>query len=208
MKSVTSALVLTAVLGLGSTPATAGSFKAGTITFGLGLGLVDPKSDNGTLPGVGQLDIGSSTRPTITGEYFIRDNLGIELLGALPFKHSISIAGLGEVGSTKQLPPVISLQYHVPTAGAVTPFFGAGLNYTWFFDEKATGALAGSQLKLSNSFGVALHAGVDLQVSPKGWLRADVRWADIKTDVKVNGTKLGTAKVNPMVFGISYVMRF
>lgn len=207
MKTMTSALIVAAALGTCAAPAMADGIKAGTLTFGIGLANVNPKSDNGTLAG-GTVDVDGSTRPTVTGEYFIRDNLGIELLGALPFKHSISISGLGEVGTTMQLPPVISVQYHIPTGGKLTPFVGAGLNYTIFFDEKTKGALTGASLKLSNSVGIALHAGVDFQVGAKGWLRADLRWAEIKTDVKVNGTKLGSVTINPLVAGVSYVMKF
>lgn len=203
MKTALSALSIIAALGL-ALPATAGSFKAGTITLGFGLANVNPQSDNGTVVAAGKLDIGSATRPTITAEYFIRDNLGIELLGALPFKHSIDSSGVGHVGSTMQLPPVVSIQYHFPTEGAITPFLGAGLNYTWFFNEKS----ALGSLKLGNSFGLALHAGADFQIGPKSYLRADVRWANIESKVSLNGTYLGKAKVNPTVLGLSYVMQF
>ena len=56
--------------------------------------------------------MGSNTRPTITGEYFLKDNLGIEVLAALPFQHDINVVGVGKVGSTKHLPPTVSLQYY------------------------------------------------------------------------------------------------
>ena len=36
----------------------------------------------------------------------------------------------------------------------------------------------------------------------------DVRWADIDTEVKVDGAKLGTANIDPLVYGVSYVMQF
>ena len=77
----------------------------GDFTLGFGIASVMPKSDNGILAG-GQADIGNDVRPTITAEYFIRDNLGIELLAATPFEHSINIAGIGAAGTTsRQTPP-------------------------------------------------------------------------------------------------------
>ncbi len=181
----------------------------GDWTIGAGVHQVAPKSDNGSLAG-GTLavDVGNDVKPTITGEYFIADNLGIEVLAALPFKHDINIAGLGRVGSTKHLPPVVSLQYHFNSAGKVSPFIGAGLNYTTFFSESTGGALAGSKLKLDDSFGLAAHVGLDFNISPKAAIRVDARWADIDTDVRLDGAKLGTVNIDPLVYGASYVVRF
>ena len=203
-KSILS-LALLAATAMTAAPALAQ--QAGDITLGFGLHNVIPKSDNGTLP-PGQVDIGNSARPTFTAEYFVRDNLGIELLAALPFKHTVNIVGIGEVGTVKHLPPVISLQYHFPTGTNVTPFVGAGLNYTAFFSEKATGPLAGSTLSLDDSWGLALHAGLDYKVSEHGSLRADVRWIDINSDVKLNGTKIGKVEIDPVVVGVAYIYKF
>ena len=46
---------------------------------------------------------------------------------------SISTAVTGE---TKHLPPTLSLQYYFTNKSRITPFVGAGINYTYFFDEK------------------------------------------------------------------------
>lgn len=199
--------LLAASLAAVATPAFAQS--AGDWTLGLGLHQVDPKSDNGALAG-GTLPLGidSDAKPSITFEYFVRDNLGIEVLGALPFQHDIAVKGVGKVGDTKHLPPTITLQYHFNSAGKVSPLLGVGVNYTTFFSEGTTGALAGSKLKLDDSFGLAAHAGLDFKVSDKASVRVDVRWADIDTEVKVDGVKLGTANIDPLVYGASYVMKF
>lgn len=204
MKYAVAALTAAALVAVASPVA---AQQKGTLTLGVGVGLVAPKSDNGTLAG-GTVDVGNSVRPTITLEYFLRDNLGVELLGATPFKHTIAISGLGDVGTTKQLPPVISVNWHFPTGGAMTPFVGVGLNYTFFFSEKTSGALAGNTLDLKNTLGVALHAGVDVKLSERGALRADLRWVDIRPDVYLNGSKIGKVNVSPLVAGISYVHRF
>lgn len=190
-----------------TTPALAQS--KGDWTLGVGVHQVDPKSDNGALAG-GTLavDVGSDAKPTITGEYFIADNLGIEVLAALPFKHDINIAGLGQVGTTKHLPPVVSIQYHFNGKGKVSPFVGAGVNYTMFFSEDTSGALQGSKLKLGDSWGLAAHAGVDIAVAKNGALRVDARWIDIDSSVKLDGQKIGTVNIDPLVYGLAYVHRF
>ncbi len=198
---------LAAAVAAVATPALAQS--KGDWTVGVGVHQVAPKSDNGKLAG-GTLavDVDSDVKPTITGEYFIADNLGIEVLAALPFKHDINIDGLGRVGSTKHLPPVVSIQYHFNSKGKVSPFLGAGINYTTFFSEDTTGALAGSKLKLEDSWGLAAHAGLDFKVADKSSIRVDLRWIDIDSKVKLDGEKLGTVNIDPLVYGVAYVHRF
>jgi outer membrane protein len=205
-------LALAAILALAATPAFAQS--AGTWTLGIGAHNVAPKSDNGTLTatplGDLSMDVGSNARPTITGEYFLKDNLGLEVLAALPFQHDISVDGVGQVGSTKHLPPTVSLQYHFGQ-GKVKPFLGVGLNYTRFFSTKTEGAIAGTDLELSDSWGLAGHVGIDFQVNEKAAIRIDYRMIDIDTDVKLNGADLGTrntVNIDPSVYGIAYVFRF
>lgn len=198
---------LAAAVSLAAAPAMAQS--KGDWTVSAGVHQVAPKSNNGSLAGgTLKVDVDSDIKPTITGEYFIADNLGIEVLAALPFKHDISINGLGRVGSTKHLPPVVTLQYHFNSKGKVSPFVGAGLNYTTFFSEDTTGALAGSKLKLEDSWGLAAHAGVDFAIGEKGALRVDMRWIDIDSKVKLDGEKIGTVNIDPLAYGVSYVFKF
>lgn len=205
MKSRTTLIALAALLGGFSAPALAQS--AADWTIGLGAHQVDPKSGNGSLvDGTLDLSVEADARPTITAEYFIRDNLGIEVLAALPFEHDISIDGLGTVGSTRHLPPVVSLQYHFGS-DRVRPFVGAGVNYTHFFEEEASGALAGNRLELDGSWGLAAHAGIDFKVGGNGAIRLDARWIDIDSDVELNGAAIGTANIDPMVYGLAYVFQ-
>ena len=198
---------LAAALSLAAAPAMAQS--KGDWTVSAGVHQVAPKSNNGWLAGhTLKVDVDNDVKPTITGEYFIADNLGIEVLAALPFKHDININGLGRVGSTKQLPPVVTLQYHFNSKGKVSPFVGAGLNYTTFFSEDTTGALAASKLKLQDSWGLAAHAGIDFAIGEKGALRVDMRWIDIDSKVKLDGEKIGTVNIDPLAYGVSYVFKF
>lgn len=199
MKKILISLLLSASL---AAPAVAQ--EAGTLTLGLGVGHVNPKSSNGELSGM-QSHIGSNARPIVTLEYFIRDNIGIELLAATPFKHSISLDGQGEIGETKHLPPTVSVNWHMPTQTEWTPFVGLGINYTKFFEERTT--LPG-ELKIKESFGLAATLGVDYALNDASAVRADVRYIDIDSDVFLGGSKIGKANVDPIVTSLSYVMKF
>lgn len=203
MKHLTA--IALAALVAGGAPALAQD--RGDITFGVGLAGVIPESGNGVLAGPTPIDVQNGYSLQLTGEYFIADKVGIELLAAWPFAHDIDSGG-AKIGEVKHLPPTLSLQYHFTNSTKVTPFIGAGINYTTFTEDKAVGPLAGNSLDLDDSWGLALHAGLDYKVSDKGALRTDVRWINIESDVKLNGVDIGKAKINPWVFGISYVHTF
>lgn len=194
-------LALTAALALLSAPVLAQS--QGDWTIGVGVGNVNPKSDNGTLAGLGA-DIDDDTSFIFTAEYFVRDNVGIELLAATPFEHDVSLDGVGGIGSTKHLPPTLSVNYHFPTQSAWKPFVGIGVNYTDFFEEKSSLG----KLELDSSWGASVQAGLDYQISDRGTVRLNVRWFDIDTDAKLDGADIGTANIDPILIGVSYVHRF
>lgn len=169
-----------------------------------GVGMVDPKSDNGT---VASVDSGTSL--IITGEYMLSDNLGVEVLASWPFTHDIKLAADGtKVGETKHLPPTFSLKYHFMPAEAFKPYLGLGLNYTTFFDESTTGPLAGTSLKLDDSFGVAAQAGFDYAFSDNMMLNIEARWINIETDASIDGVFLETVEIDPLVWGISLGWKF
>ncbi|WP_426661885.1 OmpW/AlkL family protein [Rhodanobacter aciditrophus] len=172
----------------------------------IGAHVVDPKSDNGQLAGM-RASIGSDTRPTVSLEYLFTPSWGVDVLAALPFDHDIRLDGQ-KAATTRQLPPTVGVNYHFMPDAAVSPFVGAGVNYTRFFSTRGTGPLTSSAVRIDNSWGPAAHAGVDVSIAPQWIFTADVRWIGIEGDVHVNGTKVGTAKVNPWVYGVSVGYRF
>ena len=204
MKHIT-ALTLAALMGTIAAPALAQ--EKGDMLLGLGLGWIEP-SDGTNFPGVGKIDADGALSPTITFEYFIADRVGIELLASWPFKHDLNLDG-NEIGETRHLPPTLSLQYYFTNKSSITPFVGAGINYTYFFDEDTSGALAANSLDLDDSWGLALHAGADFALSDKSALRADVRYIDIETDANVSGVgELDSVEIDPWVFNVAYMLRF
>jgi outer membrane protein len=174
----------------------------------VGVHTVDPKSDNGTLAnGAFKVDVGNDTQPTITAEYMFTPNLGFEVLASTPFKHTVRLNGV-KSATFKHLPPTFSLQYHFNPDGGVSPFIGAGVNYTYVFNEHTTGPLAGTRLSVNDSFNVAAHAGVDFRINPKWLFTVDARWIKLDAKAKVNGVDVGTVKVDPLVYGVAVGYRF
>lgn len=193
-------LLLATTLAVASGPALAQS--QGDFLLGLGVTGVLPKSDNGTLPGAGnaKLDIENGYAASITAEYFVRDNVGIELLASTLFKHDYKLNGT-KAGDFKLLPPTLSANYHFDTGSAWKPYVGAGVTYAYVRDESGPATV-------DNAWGFGVQAGFDYAVSNSGFVRLNARYINVKNDVKVGGTKIGEAEVNPFVLTAAYVFKF
>ncbi len=196
------------------TMTTAIAVPAGTWSVAAGAHYVDPKSDNGNVTVGGDkfsVDVDGDVRPTVSGEYFIANNVGIELLAAIPFHHDFTLTnadGVKVSGKTQHLPPTLSLQYHFDGYNMpmnVKPFVGVGVNYTTFFKERVA---TGGDLDLDDSVGVAGHIGLDIPFAPTESFRIDARYMDIKTDATLDGNDIGEIDISPWVYGVAFVKQF
>lgn len=179
--------------------------EAGDILLKVGVTHIEPKSNNGTVAnGAVKLDIDGSTRPSFTLTYMATPNIGIELLAAVPFKHTINAKGIGEIGSTKHLPPTLSVQWHFLPESTFQPYVGVGLNYTTFFSTKSSLG----DLSLGDSWGVAAQVGMDVKLNERWFLNADLRYIDISSTVHLNGSNIGKARIDPWVATIGVGYRF
>ena len=148
------------------------------------------------------LSINDKWIPEVDVTYFFNKNIAAELILTVPQRHTLSAGGTA-IGSLKHLPPSLLLQYHFDAPG-FKPYVGAGINYTRF---SAVRLPAGVDID-RNSFGGALQLGVDFPVAKNVVLNLDVKKVYIKTDVSAAGNKIGTFKVDPVLFGIGLGWRF
>ena len=180
--------------------------NAGDLLMRAGVHNVDPKSSNDL-----GLDVGSNATLSVGATWFLTQNVAVDLLGALPFKHDVDVAGT-TIATTKQLPPTLSVQYHFNPGGVFDPFVGAGVNVTLFFNEELTSAgksaLEVNSISASTSIGPALQLGGDIAIGKDWVLGLDVRWAKIGTDIKLDGAKLGKLDLDPLVYGVTIGRRF
>ncbi|MCE4354685.1 OmpW/AlkL family protein [Xanthomonas hortorum] len=196
---------LAIALAASATPALAQS--AGHWTTGYGAGYVSPKSDSGTFGGT-RAEIKGAPALSFTYEYFIRNNLGIEVHAAVAGKHDLELDGIGKVGSYWSVPPSVLLQYHINGYGTVSPFVGVGINYTTFLGEDVDDAFGNGDLSFDDSVGATAHVGVDFIFNERSGLRVDARWAGSQSNVDFNGARLGKAKIDPLTYGVSYLVYF
>ncbi|WP_374378580.1 OmpW/AlkL family protein [Pseudomonas fluvialis] len=194
-------LLATSILAIALTAPLAHAYKAGDIIVRAGAVTVDPhesSSDiwvgalNTNVPGT-KATLDSNTQLGLTGTYMITDKVGIELLAATPFSHSVGVKGMpgpfaglnGKLADIKHLPPTLSAVYYpLDSSSAFQPYVGLGLNYTWFFDTELTSAAEGkgfSGFDLDDSWGLAGQVGMDYMLTDNLLFNAHVRYIDIET---------------------------
>jgi len=197
-------LALCAVTLLGAVVAnTSMAMDQGDWLIRLGATSVEPKSTNSPL-----VSVDSAASLTVNFTYMMTENWGVEVLGAYPFEHDINLVDGTEVGSTKHLPPTVSLQYHFLPKSVFQPYIGAGINYTTFFDEELHGPLEGSHLNLDDSWGWAGELGADFMLGDSWFLNVSIRYLDIQTDATIDGAPRGEVAIDPWVYGGHVGFRF
>lgn len=163
------------------------------------------KSDpiGGTGP-ANQVSVSSKTIPEIDISYFFTPNLAAELVLTVPQRHDVSLSG-APIGSFKHLPPSLLLQYHFAPDANLRPYVGAGVNVTRISSVKLLGGAGDLE---TSSIGPVLQAGVDLRLTRNWSLNFDVKKIRIRSDVEVNGSKVTSLKVDPLLFGVGLGYRF
>ncbi|MBJ7552930.1 OmpW family outer membrane protein [Marinomonas spartinae] len=181
--------------------------QAGDFFVRGGVATVMPNESSDDVAGTNQeLKISNDTQLAATLTYMITDNIGTELLLATPFKHDVSVSGLGKVAEVSELPPSLMAQYYFGKSNSdIRPYLGVGLNHTVFFDAKGKGALAGKNVSVDGTWGVAAQAGVDMKINDKLFANASVWYMNIDTDVHIPNQTIST-KVNPLavMVGVGY----
>jgi outer membrane protein len=150
--------------------------------------------------------INSKWLPDIDAEYFFAPHWSTELVLTYPQKQTVTLGGT-DIGTFKHLPPVLTAKYNFNPSGLFRPYVGLGVNLTLFSNENI--AVGGNPLTLSSSsFGPAAQAGFDYKLAEHWFLNADVKWVQLRTDVKLNGAKILEARVDPLLYGIGIGYRF
>lgn len=196
--------------------------RAGDVLVRLRTIVVAPnEKSNGVKPAfpAEKVSLDNAVMPEIDATYMVTDNIGFELIASTTKHDFAGVTGttgsIGKLGSTWVLPPTLTAQYHFNSRGKIRPYVGAGVNYTIFWDEKASSGLQGAvgktRVRMSDSFGWAAQAGVDVDLTRKVFLNLDVKYIDIATDARLDTVALGTqrthVKVNPLVFGVGLGVR-
>jgi outer membrane protein len=218
-KSMTGLLAAAITAGMfGMNPAAA--YEAGDFIARAGAAGVYPTGESDSVrlksggTNLGKVEADSAWSLGISFTYMATDNIGVGLLGAWPFEHDIkgsdgALDGAGDVAETKHLPPTLTAQYHFDLANKkVHPFVGAGINYTYFFDEEGKGILEKADVDLDNSWGWALEAGLDYELDNNWLIGAQVFYISIETEAEIDGLRKFDTEIDPWVYMVSVGRKF
>lgn len=182
------------------------------------IGVIPQNLSSSVTPVGGHVDTTSAVVPEVDFSYFFTDHIAAELIAATTNNTvtATKIPALGgsslQAGRTWVLPPTVTVQYHFFPHSAISPYVGAGLNYTIFYDTEAPGS--GSPVyhwRLENNWGEALQVGVDWNVTGNWYLNFDVKQLFINTKAKLT-TALGQVKaktsLDPTIVGLGIGYRF
>lgn len=148
--------------------------------------------------------------PTLGVTYHITDNIGVEAWASDRIGHRVNGAG-GKLGSVDAQPYSLSGQYRFGTAdNTVRPFVGLGYHETNYSREtaQAGAALDGQRIGVETAKGAVGTVGVDINISPTWFARADARYFQGDSDIKLDGAKAGEAELDPVMLGVGIGARF
>ena len=215
--SIASALVATAALcGAGAAQAQV----AGDVLVKLGWNKIMPKvkSDDLSAPSLpgSKIDIKSASALFFTATYMITDDISVEALGGLPYKHDIvgagAVAGVGKIGSVHQISPTVLLQYRFLAADApLRPYIGAGPTFAKFYGTKGSAALTavtnpgGPPTIIGNDteWGGTVEVGANYKIDKHWFIDAAVLKTFISTKATLSTGQSTSVKLNPIAINAS-----
>lgn len=226
--------IATAIFVSLMTPVHALAHEKGDLIVRVGVANVSPTKDTSAdiivtvppLPNSNVSRLSSSTRPAASVSYMLSNHIGIEAILAWPFEVEAQLAGgvplatgSPDIGSSKYLPEVFSLQYYpMAPESRFQPYAGIGLNYTLFFDGEASQALnnsaaGASSVDVEDSVGLALQIGADYMLDDKWLINGALWYIDAKTDAVVSTTNIGNIdipeiEINPIVVALTVGRKF
>ena len=202
------ATTLAATTLAGNALAQANTVKAGVIYY-------QTHAKTSGITGIGapvgaDAKVGNASTVLLSYERGLAPNIGVELVLGWPptiKAHGAgSVSFLGEVLTAKTIAPTVMVNYHFGDRAAKwRPYLGLGINYTYFADARTP---YGWDVKLSDSWGLAAQAGIDVAIDKQWGLFASIAKVQVKTNLVAIGATVLQTTINfrPITYaaGVSY----
>jgi outer membrane protein len=185
--------------------------KAGTFMVRLrAIGVLPENIGSSTSIG-GHVGTTNTVTPEIDFSYFLTDHLALELIAATS-QHTVTAndTALGhvDVGKVWVLPPTLTLQYHFMPHERFSPYVGAGINATFFYNSRPAGG-AVTSVGYSNAVGGVIEAGFDYNLTGHWFANFDVKQIFVSTNARIDGGAIrASTGLDPTVVGAGIGYRF
>ena len=205
--------------------ATASAQSAGTWQVKIGANQISPQVTSGDLsapsmPGT-QIDVKAATSLILTGTYMWTDHISFEGYAGLPYKHEVvgagAIAGVGKIGSVRQVSPTLFAQYRfLEPQSPLRPYAGLGLTYAYFYGEEGSGTLtaltnpggAPTRLTVDSAIGLSAQLGATFRINDRWFVDASLVKTWLKTSNSLSTGQTIDTKLDPVSFGLSIGYRY
>jgi outer membrane protein len=167
------------------------------------------------------LEVDSNTIPELDISYYFTKNIAAELILALGTKHDVNTSANGvkhKLGEVNLLPPTLTLQWHFNPDQTFDPYVGAGISYVRAMDNGLNYEGVAPIRVDRNSWGPALQAGLDINLTDRWLLNLDVKKIWFDTDVKIDAAVLGPSAagwrkideldIDPWVVSVGFGKKF
>jgi len=191
-------------------PANAGSYGGDTLVRVQGTVVVPDASAKVNIDPSADADVSTEVIPTLTLTHFFTKNVAAELFCCFARFNAEGRGSLNgtDLGSFWAFPPIVTLQYHFDPVGGFKPYVGAGVQYIHYFDGGKSD-LGGAKIKLDDSWGFALQAGVDVELGQGWYFNADIKKVWLDTDASWKGTAVkADVTVDPLIVSVGLGYRF
>jgi outer membrane protein len=187
------------------------TFKAGAIRY-------DAHSKTDGIQGIGippgaDAEVGDATTAVLVIERHLTPNLSAEFVLGVPTrirsKATGSVAFLGsDILSAVNVAPTVLLTYTFGEPGqALRPYVGIGVNYTTFRSIRSSLA---PKVEMSDSTGLAAHAGLGYAIDKRWGLFASVGRVDVKTKLVATASTVLTSNIDlrPLTYSAGLTYRY
>lgn len=165
------------------------------------------------IPPGADAETGNAVTAIFVYERTLTPNIGVELVLGIPptieADATGSVAFLGDnILSAKNVSPTLLVNYYFGAPGDTwRPYLGAGINYTRFTDIQSSLA---PQVDMSDSWGLALQAGINYAIDKQWGLFASIARIDVKSDVVAVASTVLTTTIDfkPVTYSFGAYYRF
>jgi outer membrane protein len=165
------------------------------------------------IPPGADAETGNAVTAIFVYERTLTPNIGVELVLGIPptieADATGSVAFLGDnILSAKNVSPTLLVNYYFGAPGDTwRPYLGAGINYTRFTDIKSSLA---PQVDMSDSWGLALQAGINYAIDKQWGLFASIARIDVKSDIVAVASTVLTTSIDfkPVTYSFGAYYRF
>ncbi|AOY87316.1 hypothetical protein BKP64_03450 [Marinobacter salinus] len=207
--------VLIAAMGVGaiSQPVMAG---AGDLVVRAGISAMDTDSGSDSFSSISRSGVQLDDAVTLSASaaYYLSDYSAIELTSSFPYQHDLEgnsrlkALGLGTLAEVKEIPTSLTINFYLNDYSAVTPYVGAGVAYTRFYDEDMK--VTGLAVDFEDSVDLTAVAGVEMAFPSNLMVSFDLRYIDLNPTADFDGAVDEDIEldVDPVIFTLSAGYRF